>query len=196
MANAKAVDPLFKIWPKSPASGLSDVGDFRWKVCDCARAGGGYTITMDATSLLNHRLVCPMSESDRDQMRARLTTMLVDLRQDGEEFPLVTCELVKEAMSKPDHTFRERTDRLLRFFANQETSFQPVPRIKLEGSPTSDPERLAMAWSESTTLKEVNSLLDELVKRNHIIRLEGRSYRIILGGYNYLKDLGAGDEPS
>ena len=194
MENQRTVDPLYRIWPNYPASGLSGDGFDRQKIHKCARAGGGYIVTMDAVSLLNHPGVCPMSNSDRDRLRARLTTILVNLRQNGEKFPLVTCELVKEAMTKPGHTFRERANRLLRFFDNQDKSFQPVPQIKLEGSPTSDPERLAMAWSESTTLKEVNCLLGELVKRNHVIRLEGGYYKLILGGHNYLTDLAAGDD--
>ncbi len=191
MEKTNPVDPLYRIWPAFPASGLSEAGVLRWKICSCSRAGGGYTITLDATSLLNHRLVCPMSDSERDQIRARLTTILVDMRQAGEDFPLVTYVVVKEAMTRPDHTFCERADRLLRFLANQEELFQAVPQINREGNPTSDPERLAMAWSESTTLKEVNSLLEDLVKRNLVIRLERTYYRLTLAGRSYLTDLAA-----
>lgn len=192
MEKTNPVDPLYKIWPTFPASGLSEADDFRWKIHECTRAGGGYVITMDAVSLLNHPGVCPMSDSDRDQMRARLTTILVDRRQAGEEFPLVTIELVKEAISKPDLMFPDRAYRLLRFLADQEMSFGAGTRISLEGSRISDSDSAAMAWSESTTLEEVNLLLDHLVDKNWLVRAARISYQVTHDGNRHLADLAAG----
>ena len=77
------------------------------------RARGGYTIERDAERRL--RNIGNTTEGQR--LRARLTTWLVEMRQQGEEWPLVTADVIEQARVRRDlHPF-ERADRLLRYFA-------------------------------------------------------------------------------
>ena len=188
MDNQEIVDTPYRIWPNYPASGLSGDSHDSRKIHRCARAGGGYIITMEAVSLLNHPdfQICTGLESER--LRAKLTTILVCKRQHGEEFPYVTGELVKEARDRSRLAISDRADGLLRYLASREELFHPVTRINLEGNATSDEELFAMACSESTSLKAVNCLLDDLVERNHVITPESTCYLVTVGGRNYLKD--------
>ena len=62
--------------------------DTIWLVQGSRRAGGDYRIADLA--------IQPVAALD-EKGKARLTTKLLDLRQQGERQPLVTCELVEDA---------------------------------------------------------------------------------------------------
>ena len=188
MEQLRPDDTPYKIWPHCPASGLFKAGFNRWEIRNCARTGGGYIITMDAVSLLNHTGVCPMSKAEREGVRARLTTMLLDKRRHGEEPPLVTHKLVKEAISKRPLTVHERGDRLLRYLADREKSFGAGTRINLGGSTMSDSDLGAMAWSESTTLREVNCLLRYLIDKNWVCKAAQIFYQVTVSGNSRIAD--------
>ena len=71
---------------------------------DSSRAGGAYQIDMDARGRV---------ESLSDEAKARLTTILIDQRQQGIPVPLVTRDLVDFASAKDPLPVYERAARLL-----------------------------------------------------------------------------------
>ena len=88
----------YSIWLSNPATGEFSAGPLRKGFDDCPRAGGGYVITLQAAGMLNSGLA--MYATEKDKLRARLTTILVDRRTREEPYPLVTDELIEQAMSK------------------------------------------------------------------------------------------------
>ena len=108
-------------------------------------------------------------------VKARLTTLLVDMRRQNDE-PKITSELVERARRARPLEVDERAVRLLRFIERQSKMLGDFVKL----NPTAPTEVLfmqAMAWSESTSEKEVQYLLnfmrDEqqrwIGKRPHIL---------------------------
>ena len=110
-----------------------------------------------------------LTESDGDAVRARLTTMLVDDRdQHGEGYvPEVTPELIDRARGSPPLTVHERADRLLRFMMKRSPSIGERLDLTEYAEPNPDFER-AMAWSESTKPDELRFLLKYLVEQRWV----------------------------
>lgn len=109
---------------------------------ESSRAGGTYSLTEAAWRQLGN-----LSEAES----ARLTTLLVDRRIQGENEPLVTRSLVGRALRMESLDVAERADRLLRFVAHR--SKHPGDKVHLRiQNQDSDILNLAMAWTESTTL--------------------------------------------
>ena len=75
---------------------------------DSLRAGGAYIIDLQVAKFL---------ESEKEPVKARLTTMLVDLRMEGDETPLVTRDLLERAANEPPLPDDDRAQRLLRRLA-------------------------------------------------------------------------------
>ena len=122
------------------------------------RAGGGYIITPEADELLN-REIDPFS----DRERARLTTMLMDLRKRGEDRPTVTPQLVEAAVSLPDMPEQKRADRLLTFLGDSsETIGQRIPLARSQSGAYTIEQIEAMVTSESIDDMEINSILKKL----------------------------------
>ena len=152
----------FLIWTDSPAN--VDYGDVvderglvypRWNV-DSPRAGGVYSIKNDIPfpgSIIRHL--------DEDA-RARLTTLLVDLRnQNGETYvPDVTKDLIEQARRARPLDVDVRVERLLRFIGKQSNSIGDIVMINSRAMPGIYMQ--AMAWSESTSVGEFLYLLDYL----------------------------------
>ena len=108
---------------------------------DSVRAGGKYKIPHEAQILV--------SQLD-SQQKARLTTMLIDRRELGDEVPVVTTMLVEDAEEERSLPVHERAERLLRYAARRSD------KIGTELSIQSDPiSSEALAWSESTSPNEV-----------------------------------------
>lgn len=121
---------------------------FESRVYQSDRTGGNYRITRPAELYLR--------DMADDQTRARLTSMLVDLRGLGEEWPFVTNDMIHNAEAKRALTMRERAERLLRFL---------VSRTHIAGYPvimSYSVREQAMAWSESLQSREVAFFLEFL----------------------------------
>ena len=118
---------------------------------DSPRACGRYFISGSAAAMV---------ESRNERLKARLTTWLVDQRRLGNRFPEVMTSSIDDAGRYQDLTVRQRVDRLLRFIAEQ------TPGIGAAFSLTNQKTTCAaMAWSESTHMKEVRFLLNYIQKR-------------------------------
>lgn len=118
-------------------------------VIESWRAGGDYCITQPAESTLN-RWIDPAD----DRYRARLTTMVIDIRDSGAPFPMVTSDMVEQAKESEDLEWQTRADRLLVYLRTTiESDLSPIPMLAAEVWPS------AMAHSESTTIRELDQLL-------------------------------------
>ena len=125
-----------------------------------------------------------MEEVDKNKLRARVTTILIDRRTREEPCPLVTRELIEHALLKRPLRVHERSDRLLRFFAEQ--SMTAGERVDIT---TGTYE--AYAWSESINWIEVEYFLNYLVKTR---ALEGTMFagafqgNVTIDGYSRIAD--------
>ena len=135
------------IWPghegRATYDGRTDVF-----YVDSPRAAGSYEITVEAKLLLTDG-----DFSNRD--RALLTTILVDNREQGDRWPIVTTDLLGKARSKSPTPVDQRGERLLQFISNQSDSLADAVEVKEESYG-------AYAWSESVEWGEVTYLLDYL----------------------------------
>ena len=185
------------IWTDSPANvDYSPVGDrrggfyLRWKV-DSPRAGGLYSVKDDPP------LPAVELRGLDEDARARLTTLLVDLRDRNDEayVPDVTPELIEQARRARPLDVDVRAERLLRFIGNQSKSIGDVVTLD-STAPTTDIYMQAMAWSESTSENELGYLLDYLSEGQHWTdrsptgtRYDG--YLVTVDGYRRLAEVKA-----
>ena len=101
------------IWPDYPVTEHQNSFMDRPGVFVSPRAGGDYMITRAA----ERRLRQIGNSVGAQRLRARLTTWLVERRRQGEEWPLVTPDVIEQIrMMRGLHPY-ERADRLLRYFA-------------------------------------------------------------------------------
>ena len=91
------------------SSVLHDAYDY-----DSPRAGGLYSITDEAFQELQRK----GGNSEGQRIRARLTSMLVEMRRDGEKCPIVTSESIEEAVTRRDLHPHQRADPLLRYLCD------------------------------------------------------------------------------
>ena len=146
-------DTACRIWPGFPAKVTQYHPTERSTyVIDSLRAGGDYRITQPAESMLN-RETNPVGPD----VRARVTTMLINKRNSGEEWPTVDRALLEEAAGAENLTPETRADRLLCFMRSAiNGDLLPVPLFAPDVRPA------ALAHSESTTRDELSLLLKHL----------------------------------
>lgn len=146
-------DTACRIWPGS----LAKVTEHRPQerctyVIDSLRAGGSYRIIDRAERILN-RVEDPFGSD----VRARITTMLIDQRGPNEEFPTVNAELIKKAEEASPLSPETRAKRLLYYMRSTiDGDLLPVPLFARDVQPA------ALAHSESTTGDELRLLLKHL----------------------------------
>jgi len=127
------------------------------------RAGGQYVVDRDARDRLQDD---PIVRRDPLKVKARLTTMLVDEREQGVLWPRVTIERIEEAKKADPLPVPKRAERLLRYLvkcsAGEIGSQIPVLDVR-----TPDYAR-ALAWSESTGRDEIVFLIDYLSQKGWV----------------------------
>ncbi|MBA5776845.1 hypothetical protein H2509_06850 [Stappia sp. F7233] len=126
------------------------------KEVNSARAGGAYFISGTAVELISYI---------DDAVKARLTTWLIDQRRLGVECPEVMSTTIEEVKRRQPLPILERADRLLGFLGTLSRFIGDEMRIK---KPV-DFWRF-FAVSESNNEKEVEFLLEILLKREFIIQ--------------------------
>ena len=143
------------------------------------RTGGDYKITGHAMDLGD------IGDLDPAQ-KAKLTTMLIEMRRRGDHAPVVKLDLIEEAKRADPLSHEMRAERLLRYLANMR---QRVGQEFTIPSIANDME--ALAWSESIegTESEIKFLVDHLTTRGW---LQGRlgGYKITVDGYEHVKEQG------
>ena len=146
------------------------------------RTGGGYTIRRDA----ERRLRYIENSAEVQRLRARLTTWLVEMRQRGEEWPLVTTDTIEQVRVGRDLHPYERADRLLRYFA--EIPYGLGTSWRLDESEIIE----VMVQCECIDQSEVDFLVDFLVDQGWLKPLGMMNFiggTVTLQGYARIADM-------
>ena len=147
------------------------------------RADGDYRVSADAIEAV---------AALEDDAKARLTSRLVEARQQGTALPVVDRRLVDNVRTTTATSVHERAVHLLQLLAARTT----LVGQRIEIIPQ-DPRSLA--WSESIEGEEVSYLLGYLQERTWIKRdLSGAywSCRVTVKGYSYLEEYRTAPESS
>ena len=166
-----------------------------WHVDNSPRAAGGFVVP----DMLHRSELLLMFE----EQKARLTTWLIDQRNQGNEQPLINNDIIDYVKDKPALPVHERADRLLRCLVNSTgitgefvtlgtLADTPDPyghRGLSEGSTFWE----AMAWSESIKASEVEFFLDYLLERGWIKgQRQGHGmghFSVTIHGYSHIADV-------
>lgn len=134
------------------------------------RTGGKYFITDMAEVQL---------ENLEDQVKACLTSWLIEQRESGVECPEITMAIVNNAKNRQPLPVPERINRLLKFLKLNSPTIGT--RIRVD-----DFSMGMMAWSESTKGEEIYSFLQHLEKHDLVVQyLEEREIVLTVDGYSY-----------
>ena len=175
-------ESLCPIWD-TPASG-HDLFEKYGKKIDSQRAGGWYSITGQAITLL------PQID---DRVKARLTTWLVDQRRLGNECPEILQQTIMEAKQRRDLSVHDRADRLLQYIGDQTVEIGQ----RVDFSPSDMSNIAVAAWSESVSEDEVWYLLNYLKEKRWIVgKGNYHIYTITVEGYARLAELAAANAES
>ncbi len=147
---------------------------------DSHRAGGRYRLTIQAAMSL---------QSLQEEVRARLTTLLIEQRRQGNPEPDVTQSLIDGALNKPPLEVAERADRLLRYLVQCSNQIGHNLRFDLSNGSESTLSYGALAWSESTTPQEVHYLLRYLTKQDWITEPGADVFSVSVDGHGRVSDL-------
>ena len=120
---------------------------------DSPRAGGKYFVRCKTRNELYE--FSDEIENSNNEIKARLTTILIDKRRSGEECTELTKEMFEDAKNKPKLSIMERADRLLQYFEQQTP--QTEENINITGI-----ESEGLAWSESIDVSEFYTLCEFL----------------------------------
>lgn len=142
---------------------------------DSPRAGGMYFVSHPTRMLL---------EQKGEQIKALLTSWLIEQRRLGTECPKVTEETVNNAGRLRSLPVHERADRLLQYIASQTQHI--ASRIAFVGPEICAP---ALAWSESIGMEEVHYLLAYLGNQGWLEETGDATYVISVKGYTRLAEL-------
>lgn len=130
---------------------------------DAHRAGGQYVIDREALYRLGSD---PSVKRDPTQVKARLTTILVNEREHGEAWPMVTPERIEEAKQAAPLPVPERAERLLRYLAKCSAG-EIGSKIPIR-EPLTPEYKGALAWSESTGWNDIVFLSDYLSQKGWV----------------------------
>ena len=157
------------------ATGSYESGNARYTVEDSPRAGGGYILSEFVDSALD------------ESGKARLTTILVNRRIQGDLRPKITDEMVEDAKRSPPLLVPERAERLLRYFVKSSGNIGKQFKMGEGGAE----EWRALAWSESEQWFQAVHFAEYLEKRGWIT-LESYGERsvivVLVDGYSKIAE--------
>ena len=180
---------------KYEASGFFDNPTNVWHVDNSPRSAGGFVLP----DMLHRSELLLMSE----EQKAWLTTWLIDQRNQGNEQPSITKDIIDYVKDKPPLPVHERADRLLRYLGNSTgITGEFVTLGTLADTPDTYGHRglsegstfwEAMAWSESIKASEVEFFLDYLLERGWIKgQRQGHGmghFSVTIDGYSHIADV-------
>lgn len=147
------------IWGPNAVARVQYDGRNETMAVESLRADGHYIISKEA-------ILTMRSDGMSDSEKARLTTMLVDEREQGVQVPILLAERVDEAKKADPLPVPKRAERLLRYLvkcsAGEIGSEIPVRDVR---TPYYD---RALAWSESTGRSEIVFLSDYLSQKGWV----------------------------
>lgn len=180
-------------------------------IVNSERAGGLYIIPRNAQFFLEYKegeyataeKMNPESYRDGfigkprsiDRFRARLTTWLIEQRQNGNEHPMLTKEVIEHIERQPDMSISGRADKLLQYIDRETPHIGKAAHIPFSATPTgyNAQEIEALAQSESINTTEVSYLLDYLESQGWLKKEHpgGQADKFIISvkGYAHLDEL-------
>lgn len=175
------------IW--GPGEGRPDHQGYPMYIEEAHRAGGQYMVDIYALMELQD----DSKVRDDPQVKARLTTILVNEREQGVKVPMVTTERIEEAKKTDPLSPPERAERLLRYLAKCSAG-KIGSKIPIR-EPLTPEYKGALAWSESTGWNDIVFLSDYLSQKGwvDIAGLSSKSdpegVTVTVDGYARLQDL-------
>ena len=141
---------------------------------DSPRAGGKYFISGTAAVITQRKY--------DDQIKARLTSMLIEQRRLGNKCPEISSETIETAKRRPNLSVHERADRLLEYIKEETVTIGKM--IVLEYKLLKE-----LAWSESIIKEEVHSLIDYIGERGWVAISQSNSsnLKLTVNGYAHLE---------
>ena len=175
------------IWPEGQVRAVeTDSGGKMTMVYASTRAGGDYK--------LNPSIVKRLSSSGRGYyidppIRARLTTWLVDQREQGDPCPEVTSDVIEMLKDVADLPVHIRADRFLLHLSRLTHSIGQ----EIDTSPGSPNFGTALAWTESTKKSELE-FLDEYLQDMDWLNPDSKFPVVSVEGYARIAELTVGSE--
>lgn len=178
------------IW-QTPAREISTDNHHFFRI-NSARAGGQYIIRSDQRSSIIELL--------NDAGKARLTTWLINQRQQGEVYPNVTRKDIEVAQNAQDMSVPQRINRILQFL-EAPRGRRPTQGVIIDKNPdglTLDDKSTAyyelLAYSESITwASDLEILLDHLAKNGLVNKMHFSSheyhYALEMSGFERVEEL-------
>ena len=117
-----------------------------------------------------------------DKDKAKLTTILIELRRAGDHTPQVTLDLIEEAKRAEPLPVYARAERLLRWLVKLP---KDVGQSWITESIRQDP--LALAWSESTKPEDIGYFLKYFTDMGWLDRYSGH-FNITVPGYQHVAE--------
>lgn len=151
-----------------------------WEVFGDRTGGGSYSIESEARK---HIAGMP------DEVRAKLSTWIVNQRKLGIE-PLVTKNIVWEAMENPFLRVSERIKRFYEFLSVYR--YRPGEQIGQrfgEGTASQGYEDALCAWTESIDTKDLDALLNVLVQFDQLSGSQITDYKLTAKGVYELENV-------
>ncbi|MDE2942964.1 MAG: hypothetical protein OXT63_01990 [Gemmatimonadota bacterium] len=168
------------IW-ETPAS-VHYLGEVDAMTVDSSRTAGCYYITGTAATVVSH------CEPD---VKARLTTWLIEQRQLGVERPEILSETI-EGLPRHALPVHVRADRLLQYIQRSIQHVASIFELRFNDGAAQDCLEI-QAWSESTTMDEVIYLLSYLEEQNwlreHAHSMGVLAYIVTVRGHARLAEL-------
>lgn len=168
--------PTCFIWGTPVTDLRSDPLNKITTVIGSRRTGGDYEITAEAIDLGNVGDLEPIQ-------KAKLTTVLIEMRKAGDHAPRVTCDLVEKAKNASPLPVYVRAERLLRYLVNSTTWVGHVFRNNIVFG---DPE--ALAWSESTLEQDIPYFVNYLTDTEWLKSYQSGSFTIAVPGYQHVAE--------
>ena len=162
------------IWPEYQTIGSVNANVGGIIIENSPRAGGGYSISSRAVAVLQN-----IDES----VKSRLTTFLIDQRNNGNECPLIGIDVIEKVKNTSPLPVYERAERILRFMIGH------LPKLgdQLNVNEYED-KSLVLAWSESTESTELDRLFEYLIEMNWVSGNHGY-FRMKAQGYHHVFDV-------
>ena len=169
---------LCHIWGTPVKDSRGDAFEDAIIVSESPRAGGDYKMTPQAYKDVG---------SLEPTQKAKLTTILIESRQRGDQMPLVTSKLIEKAKDAKPLPVYVRAERLLRYLV---TRPHQIGEILTFHSIQNDLE--AFAWTESAMPTELMFFFNYLKERGWLVdsNVPGR-FVIAVEGYAHIEEQSA-----
>ena len=158
-------------------------------VATSARAAGVYRVHQSAQDIL---------EYESESTKARLTTWLIDQRQQGLAWPIITAEIIEHVRQRQPLPVHERANRLLRYLGDK-TSIIGSP-VEAKFTDQNDVVMEMKACSESLSVKELNYLGNYLAEQGWVDKFRNDRGDILttitVAGYARIAELDAKNKDS